>query len=85
MPLLVQLVGAALVLTAFALLQVRRLSATSVVYLALNAVGPAALAADAVVDRNWGFVALNAVWCAVSLASLVRRGFRRPEMIDNRG
>ncbi len=68
-----QMLGALLVLTAFALLQLKRLSATSLPYLLMNAVGAAVLAADAAGDRNWGFVLLNVVWCAVSLGSLVRR------------
>ena len=68
-----QLLGALLVLSAFALLQLRRLTATSVPYLLLNAVGSAVLATNAGLDGNWGFVLLNTVWCGVSLASLVQR------------
>ena len=73
-----QLVGALLVLTAFALLQLRRLTATSVPYLVMNAVGSAVLATNAGLDGNWGFVLLNTVWCAVSVASLLRRGTGSP-------
>ena len=73
MDLLVQMVGALLVLSAFALLQLKRLTATSLPYLVLNAVGSAVLATDAALDGNWGFVMLNVVWCAVSVGSLLRR------------
>ena len=73
-----QLVGALLVLTAFALLQLRRLTATSVPYLVMNAVGSAVLATNAGLDGNWGFVLLNTVWCAVSVVSLLRRGTGSP-------
>ena len=77
-----QLAGALMVLTAFALLQLKRLTATSVPYLVLNAVGSAVLATDASMDGNWGFVVLNVVWCAVSLASLVRRRAAEPDVSD---
>ena len=73
MGLVVQMTGALLVLGAFALLQLRVLRPTSVPYLLMNAVGAAVLASNAGVNGQWGFVLLNTVWCAVSLASLARR------------
>jgi hypothetical protein len=76
MSLAVQVAGAVLVLAGFALLQLRRVTAHSLPYLLLNAVGSAALAGSAAVNGQWGFVLLNAVWLAVSLVSLARR--RRP-------
>lgn len=69
-----QLSGALLVLAAFALLQLRMLTATSLPYLLMNAAGSAVLASDAALGEQWGFVLLNVVWCAVSLVSLARRG-----------
>ncbi len=68
----VQLAGALTVLAAFALLQLHRVSATSPGYLAMNVLGSAALAGTAFVNEQWGFVLLNAVWCAVSAVSLGR-------------
>jgi hypothetical protein len=71
--LLVQLVGSALVLVAFIAAQANRLSPHSRRYLALNLVGSLALAASAVVEAQWGFLVLEAVWSAVSFAGLRRR------------
>jgi hypothetical protein len=70
--LVVQLAGAAMVLTAFALLQLGRTTAGSRPYLLLNAVGSATLAGNAAAGRQWGFVLLNVTWLLVSLWSLVR-------------
>jgi hypothetical protein len=72
MGLAVQMTGALLVLGAFALLQLKVLSPTSLAYLLLNAVGSATLAGNAGVNGQWGFVVLNVVWFAVSLAGLAR-------------
>jgi hypothetical protein len=76
--LLVQLLGAGLVLAAFALLQLHVLRADSRTYLVLNAVGSGVLAGNAAVGAQWGFVALNVTWCAVSLWGLARIG-RAPD------
>jgi hypothetical protein len=51
---LVQIGGALLVLAAFALAQARVLTPQARVYLILNLVGAAVLAADACVERQWG-------------------------------
>lgn len=66
----VQIFGAVLILTAFALGQFRVLSPSSVAYLLLNLVGAGALAADAFHERQWGFFVLNGVWTLVSAVSL---------------
>jgi len=70
MSLLVQLVGSALILIAFIAAQTGHLVTASRRYLALNAVGSLALAVSAVVEAQWGFVALEAVWSVVSLEGL---------------
>jgi hypothetical protein len=72
MPLHVQLVGSFVALAAFVATQVRWITVTSVLYLALNAVGSAALVTSAVVEAQWGFVILESVWGAVSALSLCR-------------
>jgi hypothetical protein len=65
------LVGAALVLGAFAGLQVGRLRASQRGYQLANLVGAAMLCTSALMTRSWGFVLLNAVWAAVAAATLL--------------
>lgn len=69
---LVQVAGALLLLTAFALSQARRLAQTSLPYLLLNVAGSAILAVLAGLDRQWGFLLLEGSWALVSLLSLGR-------------
>jgi hypothetical protein len=71
---LISIVGAALVLGAFAALQFRRTHAYSRPYLAANVLGSAFLAAAAVLEGLWAFVTLNSVWALVSLRGLFRTG-----------
>ncbi len=52
----VQLIGAALILLAFVGVQVGQVDQRSRGYLLVNALGSAALAADAVHGRQWGFL-----------------------------
>lgn len=42
-------------------------------YLALNAVGSTALAVDAGVTQQWGFLLLESVWALVSVIGLIRQ------------
>lgn len=66
------LVGAGLILVAYAALQRRRWSSTGAAYLWFNLVGALLLAAVAVADRRAGFIVLEGVWATVSLVSIVR-------------
>ncbi len=74
---LVELLGAALILSAFSLVQLGRLATTSIVYLVLNVAGAGILAAAAAVDGDIGFLVLEGVWTAVSAFGLARLLLRR--------
>ena len=69
---IVQIVGALLVLVPFAAQQFGSLNADASAYLWPNAVGSAALAALAAINAQWGFLLLEAVWAAVSARSIMR-------------
>jgi hypothetical protein len=71
----VQIAGALAVLVAFLLVQRRVLSTRSTLYGVLNLLGSGVLAVDAYLERQWGFVILQAAWAIVAAWSLaVRRG-----------
>ena len=63
---LVQIVGALLILAAFAAVQFDRMRPDSRLYLALNLVGSAILAVLAWHESQWGFLLLEGVWAIVS-------------------
>ncbi|MBB5872312.1 hypothetical protein F4553_005746 [Allocatelliglobosispora scoriae] len=75
---LLQIVGALLVLTAFALTQSGVLNPKAVAYLLLNIVGAGVLAWLAWTTRDWGFLLLEGVWTIVSLISLATVTLPRP-------
>jgi hypothetical protein len=62
----VQVVGALLILAAFAAVQFDRMRPDSRLYLALNLAGSAILAVLALIGSQWGFVLLETVWAIVS-------------------
>jgi hypothetical protein len=69
----VEFVGAVAILLPFALLQARRLTQHAIAYLLLNLLGGAVLTVVAVLQQQWGFVILQAAWCAVAVWGLARR------------
>jgi uncharacterized protein (DUF1786 family) len=71
---LVQVVGAVLILSAFAATQLGAMDPRSRIYLVLNLAGSAVLAVLALDERQWGFLLLETVWAAVSLWGLIQLG-----------
>jgi len=69
---IVQIVGALMILAAFAAAQFQYLDQDSISYLVLNLIGSAILAVLALHEEQWGFVLLETVWAIVSAWSLVR-------------
>jgi hypothetical protein len=68
----VQIVGAVLILAAYAAAQFGALNQRSRVYLTLNIVGSAVLAVLAWREHQWGFLLLEGVWALVSLWGLIQ-------------
>ena len=77
LPQIISLVGAALVLAAFAGTSLGRLTPRQALYNVLNLVGSSLLCGVAIVGRQWGFILLNGVWALVSLGGLIALVRRR--------
>jgi hypothetical protein len=69
---LVQIVGALLILVAFAGAQAGRLEQRAISYLVLNLIGSAILAVLAGIESQYGFLMLEGVWAIVSAHSLAQ-------------
>jgi hypothetical protein len=77
---IVSLLGAAMILAAFAAQQARKLPSDGPVYLALNFAGSAVLTYFAIAAGSWGLIALEGSWAVISLVSLGKAvlGTREP-------
>ena len=73
--LLFEVLGALMILAAFALAQFRGLDRHGSPYLVLNLIGGTILAVVAATHRQWGFLLLQVVWALVALWGL--RGLAR--------
>jgi hypothetical protein len=67
----VQIIGAILILTAYAAAQLERLDPQSRLYLGLNLAGSAILGVLAARSAQWGFLLLEGAWALISLWGLV--------------
>lgn len=72
----VQVVGAALILTAYVAAQLERLDPRSHLYLGLNLIGSIILAVLAAIGSQWGFLLLECAWAIVSFWGLFRPAAR---------
>ena len=70
---IVQILSSLLILAGFIATLAKRLDQSGYAYLSMNAVGSTALAVEAAISVEWGFLLLEGVWAAVSLASIARR------------
>jgi hypothetical protein len=68
----VQLLGAFLILGGFVGVQVGRLKVSDVLYMILNVCGAALLLITAVINRQWGFILLEAAWTTIAAIGLFR-------------
>ncbi|WP_037570073.1 CBU_0592 family membrane protein [Phaeacidiphilus oryzae] len=69
---LVQILGSLLVLIPFMLAQADRMNTRSKVYLVLNLIGSGAMAVDALITFQWGFLLLEGAWAIVSALGLAQ-------------
>lgn len=74
MSMVIQVIGSVAVLAGFALAQWGVLNQKSTAYLLINAIGSGLLAADAVIERQWGFLLLEGSWSIISIVGLLRLG-----------
>lgn len=69
---ILQVIGALLILAPFVAQQFGKLSTDAPGYLWPNLIGSGALAALAALNGQWGFLLLEAVWTAVTVRSILR-------------
>lgn len=77
-----QLVAGAVVVAAFAGVQLRLLDPHRLPYLLANVVSTGVLAAVAVHEAQWGFVLTNGFWAAISAVGLVQLARGRRVVVE---
>lgn len=70
---IISLIGAMLILAAFALQQMGRWKSDDLLYLWANLLGSATLTVIAWMELQWGFLLMEGVWALVSAWSLFKR------------
>ncbi len=65
--------GAGILLAAYALVSLRKLTGDGNAFQIMNIVGAAGIALHSGTNRAWASVAVNLVWIAIGLAALARR------------
>jgi hypothetical protein len=68
----ISIAGALLVLFPFAATQLGKMRSATLAYQLMNLVGAAALTVVAVMERQYGFLLLEATWSLASLIGLLR-------------
>jgi hypothetical protein len=66
------ILGAVMMLGAFAALQLKKLDADSIVYQVLNLIGATFLTVAAVTVRQAGLILIEGAWAVISAAALIR-------------
>jgi hypothetical protein len=74
--------GAGVLLAAYALVSLRRLTGDGPVFQIMNIIGAAGIALNSGSNGAWASAALNLVWIAIGIAALARRAARaRPREV----
>ena len=73
---ILQIIGALLILAPFVAQQFGKLNTDEPAYLWPNLIGSGALATLAALNSQWGFLLLEGVWAAVTIRSILRPASR---------
>jgi uncharacterized membrane protein YfcA len=70
-------VGVVLILLSYLLLQIEKMSATSLLYSLVNAIGAVLILISLMYDFNLSAFIVEVVWLLISVYALTRRGLKR--------
>ncbi len=70
-------VGVVLILLSYFLLQIEKMSATSLLYSLVNAIGAVLILVSLLYDFNLSAFIVEVVWLLISVYALTRRGLKR--------